>query len=281
MPTKGTLVSMLAVSMLATLICSAALGQETKAQQKCINKLNKNTCKVAAKQGKENFGCVKAARKGTATAACLTLDAKSKVLKARTKTTDAETKLDCLGANAPDFGYTTAASANDAAQSNEVGLFMDVYGTSDPTAVISTAKATGKCQAAVTKGVEKLIATKWKQYVLCKKKTLKAGFMSAGALEQCLDGDPNSVTADPKGKIAKRVLKLNDIITVKKCAAETVSSTFPGSCSAVTLNGLAFCLDARAECRLCLAINAIDGLNVNCDMFDDGTSNESCFGSIG
>jgi len=281
MPTKGTLVSMLAVFALTTLMGGAVLGQETKGQQKCINKLNKNTCKVAAKQGKENFGCVKAARKGTATAACLTLDAKSKVMKARTKTTDSETKLDCLGANAPDIGYTTAASANDAAQNNEVGLFMDVYGTSDPTAVISTAKATGKCQAAVTKGVEKLIATKWKQYLICKKKTLKAGSMTAAALEQCLEGDPNSVVADPKGKIAKRVMKLDNVITVKKCAAETVSSTFPGACSGVALSGLAFCLDARAECRLCLAINAIDGLNVNCDLFDDGMSNESCFGSIG
>jgi len=281
MPPKGTLVSILAVSALATLISSAALGQESKAQQKCINKLNKNTCKVAAKQGKENFGCVKAARKGTATAACLTLDAKGKVMKARTKTTDDETKFDCLATNAPDFGYTTGASGNDAAQNNEVGLFMDVYGSSDPTAVISTAKATGKCQAAVTKGVEKLIATKWKQYLLCKKKTLKAGFMSAAALEQCLNGDPNSVAADPKGKIAKRVTKLDNAITVKKCAAETVSSTFPGRCSTASLSTLAFCLDALAECRLCLAINAIDGLNVDCDLFDDNSANESCFGSIG
>jgi hypothetical protein len=278
MATKGTLVMTVAVSALALLMGGAALGQlQNRAQRKCINKLNKDTCKVAAKQGKENFSCVKAARKGTATAGCLTLDAKGKVGKAKTKTVNDESKNDCLAANAPNFGYTSAASGNGAAQNREVELFVDVYGTSDPTAVISAAKATGKCQAAVTKGLEKLIATKWKQYVSCKKKTLKGGAMNASALEACLTGDPNSVFADPKGKIAKAVAKLNTIITVKKCSAETVASTFPGACSGSTLATLAACLDVRAECRLCLALNGIDGLSANCDLFDDGLSNESCF----
>jgi hypothetical protein len=278
MANKGALVTTVAVSALALLMSGAAFGQvQRKEQRKCINKLNKDTSKVAAKQGKANFGCVKAARKGIATSACLTLDPKSKVANAKTKTTDDESKHDCLATNAPNFGYTNASSGNSAAQNGEVDLFVDVYGTSDPTAVISSAKSTGKCQAAVTKGIEKVIAAKWKQYVSCKKQTLKGGAMAASALAACLDGDPNSVTADPKSKIAKTLAKLDNVITVKKCAAETVSTTFPGACSGASPASLAFCLDVRAECRLCLAINSIDGLSVDCDLFDDGMANSSCF----
>lgn len=277
MDTHRAVVSLLAASMLALFMTDTAVAQQSKAQQKCINKLNKDTRKVAAKQGKENFSCVKQARKGAAAAGCLTLDPKGTVADAKQKTNDDETKHECLAANAPGFGYSDSTTGNNAAQSAEIDLFVDVYGTSDPTMVISSAKTTGKCQAAVTKDIEKLIATKWKTYLKCKKKTLKAGATSVAALEACLSGDPNSVAADPKGKISKRLAKLDNDITTKKCTAEVVSTTFPGDCSGSALAGLAACLDARVECRFCLAVVAIDELTSSCDLFDDGMSNESCF----
>jgi hypothetical protein len=267
--------SAVAATAFAVIVVGSAFAQESGDQQKCINGLNKDTCKVAAAQGKENKGCVKEGTKGTATSGCLTADAKGKVAKKKTKTTDDETKNGCLGANAPDFGYTTGSSGNTAAMTEEVNLFDDVYGTTDPTAVISTDKLTGGCQSAMTKDLEKLIAAKWKQYVSCKKASLKAGALNAAALEACLQGDPNSVAADPKGKIGKKFAKFAGDIT-KKCPAVAVNTTFPGSCNAETLTTLPTCLDRLAECRLCLAINAIDGLSVDCDLFDDGLANASC-----
>ena len=54
------------------------------------------------------------------------------------------------------------------------------------------------------------------------------------------------------------------------------ANVFPGECSGATTGTLAGCLDERVECRVCLAINAIDGLSVDCDLFDDGAANSSC-----
>ena len=261
----------LGAALFAVMLASSALGQvQSTEQQKCINALNKNTCKVAAKQGKENFACVRAGTKGTASPLCLSADSKGKVGNAAAKTTADESNNDCLGVNAPDFGYAPAGAGNAAAILEEQKLFEDTYGTTDPTAVISTTKVNAQCQLAVTKDLEKLIAAKWKVYVKCKKNVLKNGAISAAALEACLA----SVPADPK--VVAKINKLNADIS-NKCGPPVVISTlFPGDCAGETLATLGSCLEARAECRICQALNITDDLSVNCDLFDDGIANGSC-----
>jgi hypothetical protein len=273
MSTNYRLASAAAAALFAVMVSSAAFGQaQNKDQQKCINKLNKDTCKVAAAQGKENSGCVKSAGKGAVSPACLLLDSKGKVGKKTSKTTADETKGVCLTTNAPSFGYTPAASANKPPVNEEVNLFRDVYGQTDPNGVISTVKATNKCQAAMTKDLEKLIATKWKQYLSCKKNALKNGAINIAALLACLQGDPNSVAADPKGKILKAAGKIGSDFT-KKCTGVDTNVAFPGKCAGLTGAALQNCLDRLAECRLCLAVDAIDNMNFDCDLFDDGDPN--------
>jgi len=39
---------------------------------------------------------------------------------------------------------------------------------------------------------------------------------------------------------------------------------------------LATCIDQRVECRICLTLNAVDNMAVDCDSFDDGQVNLSC-----
>jgi len=279
----GRVTSAVAASLLSTMIGASAFGQvQTTDQQKCINTLNKDTSKVAATQGKENAACVKNGTKGTATANCLTADSKQKVAKATAKTSQDETKNACLTTSLPSFGYSGATIGNQASQVAEIDLFRDTYGTSDPTTVISTAAAEGRCQSAVTKDLEKLVAAKRKQYVACKKKALKIGASNASALEACIGvpapgtPDPNSIQADPKGKIGGSVTKLSSDTSANCAPPVVIATTFPGACSGSTAGALAACLDARAECRACLAINATDNLNVNCDLFDDGAPNGSC-----
>ena len=251
---------------------------QTGDQQKCLNTLNKDTCKVAATQGKENSACVKAGNKATAPAGCLALDGKGKVAKTKSKTTADETKNDCLGANAPGFGYSSGAIGNAAAQSAEIDLYNDTYGTTVLPGPISTAKLEGGCQATVTKDLEKIAATKWKEFVSCKKAALKAGGAAKAALENCVT--PGGIAADAKGKIAKTLSKLGADIA-SKCLGVNVATTFPGVCSGSTLGGLPACLDARAECRVCQALNTTDNLTVNCDLFDDGLANGSCPSPLG
>jgi hypothetical protein len=269
-----TRILLLAVTItLPTLAGNSAFGQvQSKGQQKCINTLNKDTCKVAATQGKNNAACVKNATKGSPSATCVPNDASGKVAGTEAKTTADEGKNLCTGANAPNFGYGGSGTGNTAAVGAEINLFGDTYGTADTTGVISTASAPGKCQSAVTKDLEKVIATKWKEYLKCKKSALSTA-TGAAALEPCVTG----LTGD--AKVVGTVSKL-DADVQKNCGTPvSIASAFPGECSGSTLTGpsaLAACLDQRAECRICQALNAIDGLSVNCDLFDDGISNASC-----
>jgi hypothetical protein len=269
-----------AVAVFAVLVGSAAFGQaQSSNQQKCINTLNKDTAKVAATQGKNDSGCVKSATKGSPSATCVPSDGSGKVAAVEAKAASDETKNGCLGANAPSFGYAGVTAGTTAAVAAEVNLFFDTYGTTSTVGVISTAKVDAKCQSAVTKDLEKIIATKWKQYVSCKKNTLKNGATSAAALEACLSGDPNSIAADPKQKISKAVTKLSGDIG-RDCgtsaAIVSIAADFPGGCSGSTTGTLAGCLDTKAECRICLALNATDGLSEDCELFDDGVANGSC-----
>jgi hypothetical protein len=261
--------SVVAASTLALLIGSSAFGQvQGKGQAKCINTLNKDTCKVAATAGKNNSGCVKNATKGTPSATCVPNDGSGKVAGTQAKTTADETKNLCTTTNAPNFGYGGASTGNTAAQDAEVNLFSDTYGSTDTTGVISTDKTIGKCQSGATKDLEKLIATKWKTYLKCKKTAL-ATATDATALAACAA----SVQAD--AKVTGTITKLGADIG-KNCSAVTIATAFPGSCSASTAMNLNTCLDQRAECRFCEALNSIDGLGINCDLFDDATANGSC-----
>jgi hypothetical protein len=254
----------------------SALAQLTKDEQGCINAMNKALGKVAKTQGKEGSSCVKNASKGKEAnpQACLTADPKDKVSKAKAKTLADETKK-CSGAV---VGYTSGATVNQTAGDNELALMEDIFGADlDP--VISTNKLEGGCQAAVIKRVQKIVDTKLKEFGKCKKAILKAGADTAGELEDCVDnpGQTGSIADDEKGKIGKAITKLGDDIT-KKCPGVNVAATFPGECSGSLTAG---CLDALAECRVCLMINEADGLNVDCTAFSGipcppGATNHKC-----
>ncbi len=286
--------AMLFSAAAALLLASSAWGQpQSKDQQKCINKLNKDGIKVEAQQGKDNTECVKRKANdelgpsGTGTQAedCITSDIKSKVSKKQGKTSADDSKF--CGVDVPDFGYTGSANVNDAAQQAEYDLIHDIFGNPIDSGLYSKNPNVFEavCQRNVVNRVEKLIQTMGREFVKCKKNALKTkklpyltGAASASDLNACVDdaGTPNSVEADTKGKIAKRVQNLQDTIT-KQCESSGVSATsFPNLCNGLTNTALRDCLNARARCRFCLMANDMDGLSVDCDAFDDGLSNTSC-----
>lgn len=258
---------------------------QTGTQQACLNAVNKDGAAVFKTQGKEHLGCLKGAGKGALTGtaqACLTADGKGKVAKAKGKTTADATKS-C--GTPPSFGFTSAATANTAAQQADLDLVADVYGANLDAAVVSCGsnKAGCACQQKISKSVEALAAVKLATFVACKKATLKAGATSSTALTDCVQnaGTPGSIEADTKGKIAKARTGLNAAI-VKSCDGPNVTAgAFPGACTGLTGGSLGTCLDTRVECRVCQAINEIDGLFVNCDLFDNGVADASCASGTG
>ena len=274
----------------AVLLLVSGLGAyaqlQSGGQQACLNAVNKNGAAVFKTQGKEHLGCLKGAGKGALTGtaqACLTADTGGKVAKAKTKTTAAATKS-C--GTAPNFGFTGATTVNASAQQADVDLVADIYGANLDAAVIncSASKAGCTCQQKVSKDLEGLAAAKLATFVACKKAVLKAGATSSSALADCVNNGAmtGSITNDSKGKISKVFGKLIDDI-IKACDTPNVTAgAFPGNCNGVGIGGaLALCLDRQVECRVCQAINEIDGLFVNCDLFDNGVADATCLSGTG
>jgi hypothetical protein len=281
-PTRPTVA---AAYFLLLVSAPAAFGQvQSTAQQNCITKLNKDGAAVAGAQGKENVACVKNAGKNklTGTAqACLTADAKSKV-QAKKNATIADDAADC--GTAPGFGYTGATAVNASAVQGKLDLVADIFGANLDAAVIDcdTSNAGCGCQSKVIKDVEKLAKTKLGEFLKCKKQVLKDGASSTAALAACVDsaGTAGSIAADTKGKVQKSRDKLVADIGAA-CDTPGVTGAFPASCTSLSGAALGDCLDARVECRVCQIINEMDGLFVNCDLFDDGSVNGSCASGAG
>jgi pimeloyl-ACP methyl ester carboxylesterase len=265
-------------------------------QQKCINALNKDGAKVASKQGKENTACIKNAGKGKlppmqSVTECLSADTKSKVAAAKEKTQSDFAKK-CV-ASPPTFGIptgTVVATVNDAAMGVSLALLTDLFGSDLDAAILDCAidDAGCQCQQAVSKRYQKILEAKLREFRKCKKNALKAGkepfllgAMSAADLEKCVD-DPataGSIADDIKGKIDKRVAQLGGDIA-KKCTGVDTQLAFPGVCAGLTGNALRDCIDVQVECRVCLMLNVMDNLDVDCDAFDDGEGNGSCVVAI-
>src|SRR5688572_30712422 len=165
------------VSVLLTAGAPPARAQDlTKDEQTCVNALNKAGAKVASTQGKENSGCVKAGGSenldNPTVDACIAADNKGKVAGAQSKTTDAQLSK-CAGVT-PDFGFTSAAVINAAAESEEVSLVQAIFGNPVHPNIL-TDNDGAKCQASVAKSYEKLASTRMKAFNACKKDGIKTG----------------------------------------------------------------------------------------------------------
>ncbi len=242
-----------------------ASAQLDKQETKCANSINKGAAKVAKAQAGDNASCVKNGSKGKLTTSietCLTGDVKGKVAKAISKIKTG----DCSGA--PSFlpGLVTSSSAiGDIMKEKDLELIHDIFG-SDLDQSVSTDKAAGKCQAAIAKAVGKCQDAKLGTFNGCKKSKLKAADTD---IEGCL-GTGAGTIEDTKGKIAKKCG--GDFDIGKKCGGQDLNALLPG----LAPNVGAGSIDVAIECRVCLALNALDGLGRDCDLFDDGLANGSC-----
>ena len=258
--------------LVAGLVACAPTPASTD-QQKCVNAMNKAYAKLAKTQGKEIEKCIKDGPKGKLPGTieeCTTADVKLKVSKAMQKTIDTEIKK-CP--EAPTFAKSDAATVNQAAVDRELELAHQIFGADIDAAVT----AESKCQQKTYKQARKCVDTQLKEFIKCKKSGLKGKeapggadlpFDDTGDLELCLGHDP-------KGKILKACdTKVTDTI-VKSCVLGPISGSLPG-CGTDDSVAAKDCVQAAATCRVCLGLNAADGMAINCDAIDDGTVNGTC-----
>jgi cysteine-rich repeat protein len=251
----------------------------TKAQQACVNEMNKNGAKVNKAQLKENETCLKDHQKGKLTTTfevCTTDDRQEKVDKAQDKAVLGEAKKCSSLAVPPPFAYTDAATVNQNAVGRALALAHAIFGGPPvEDAVLATKvgdKGTAKCQLGMLKGASKLENTVLKEINKAKKEAINLESVnSASALETVLTG---ILTANDK--IAKAGVKFVKGVE-KKCASlQDPAAAFPGACADPDLGVVEGCVIAAARCQACLKINAFDDLNLGCDDLDDGAANMSC-----
>ena len=261
----------LSLTAAAVLALAAPAFALNKDQQACVNGINKAGAKVATTQGKDNSACIKAAGSenliNPTTDDCVIADNKGKVQGAESKTID--TQASKCGGSPPSFGYTSAATVNTAAISEELALLHDVFGNTVHTAMLTDNDGAG-CQASVSKSYEKLGTTRLKAFNACKKTLLKDN-PSANAINlQACTAD------DTKQKVSGARTKLGETV-VSKCDGVTLATAFPGcSAQAGDATALTNCIARKVECRMCLMTNAMDGISTACDTHDDGLLNATC-----
>ncbi|MEE8142497.1 MAG: hypothetical protein V3T77_05310, partial [Planctomycetota bacterium] len=269
-----------------------ATAQQTPSEQKCTNALNKNGSKVSKDMSKQAESCLKNFGKGKPLSPdvsvdtleeCVLDDPKDKIQKRKDRT---ESAFDQFCDPLPGFGATDPNTVNDAAMAKELNILRDIFGSdldlvaiaeSDPSFTDpGDARDASKCQRKVLKAVFKCQQAKMKEFLKCKKAGLKdLSIFDASGLEACYEGaDPINISkkcTSPNGGIFKAVFKKCDKVDQRAFLSEL----FPG-CVTDDSFGLAACLDRIVECRFCQYANAADGLNRDCDLFDDGQANGSC-----
>lgn len=261
-----------------TILAGAAPGAaqvQSAKQAKCVTAMNDAAAKVVKAQMGAARKCLKGASSGRLVPGqtaqqCLGADNGAKVARAAMAT--AAKAASVCKPPLPDFGHAPASTVSAAAVTGALGTFGDVFGADldDAAILAATDKAGAKCQAAVAKAVDTLLATLLGELRGCKKAGLKSSAIpSAAALAACLD----AIDGDARGKVARARAKLAATLT-GTCATTTLATAFPGDCAAAS--DVPACIAARSRCHVCNTFTRADALDADCDLFDDALGNASC-----
>jgi hypothetical protein len=235
--------------------------------------MNKAAEKASRAQRKQVDSCIRDATRlgGIDVVSCIDDPTAKKLLSALSKISKTDSKS-C--GDTPDFGYVGGDTVKSVVLGQELALVVDIFGGNLNSSIQDEATdlAGARCQAAIAKAYDKVMATRLKEFNTCKKRAMKAGTVQSAAElgTMCL----GAVEADAKNKIAKSFTKLATQF-VKRCGSVTnPAALFPGSCASAP--DLLSCFEQRAACRTCLELSGIDGLSEDCERFDNGIVDGSC-----
>jgi hypothetical protein len=250
--------------------------------------MNKNGEKVNKAQLKENERCLRAYQAGNLNQptyeACINADEKGRVQRAEKRTMDREVrKCDSLD-EPPPFAYTNWETVNPAAVAGARELVYWIFGgppvSDDDLVTRAENKQLARCQLEMLKRGDRLENIVLKEVNKAKKQAIKDASVTSDA---ALEAELENVFI-----LNKRITGAQDRLVRhvdRKCSVlQTPPSTvFPGECGDVDTNsGLSHlrqvevCVIGAARCEACLKINAFDGLDMDCEIADDGVDNGSC-----
>lgn len=250
---------------------------QSRAQQRCIDTLNRGLALVARTQWLEQLRCAKAYAKAKepSASACIAADSKQKLAKALGALARSAAKR-CV--EVPDFGPSSPEAIGALAIAGPRALAGDLLGDLDAGLALEAAdRARSRCQLSVLRSIRSCHETRLFEFRRCKKLGLRDGTIaSASSLAGCL-------SADAKGKVASACDHPGDEpdgirrALAAACVDEGVdlAAAFAG-CAATGAESVHACAAQRASCQACRALVAADGLPADCDLLDDGQTNGSC-----
>lgn len=256
----------LVVSAIVPFLSLSTAAAQTADPRSCISGLNKAGAKAASAAQSDASYCAKLTYRfdlpvGMSPQACLSADLRGKVGKASTHVSTVDA-AHC--APPPSFGYAGAATVSAAGRMLALDLVADLFGTDVGAGVFGF-----PCQTRLLRNVAKLTDAQLDEFRRCKKAGLTDGtIVDAASLAGCLA----AITTDPTGKVGDALARLAD--DDARCNLSSHDQLFPGRC--VFSNDFLSCVDVRARCRVCEALNRMDALAMDCEAFDDGLANGSC-----
>jgi hypothetical protein len=267
--------------------------KQRRPQRRCLNSLAEAGAAVARAQARDAGACLHAFARGRinrlgrdaqprTAEACLTNDVDGNVARALMSTLvrDAQ-RCQARPEQLPDFAYRGGGPVNGAARSQTAALVEDLFGPNLDAVLVSkdVAPASAACQKGVVEASEDVLDTGVRLAVRSKRRALRGmaqpPVQSAAQLELALLDD---FARDKRKRLTRARERLQRTLGERCVGVESSLPTlFPGVCSAATnLAELSDCADRAALCRLCQAQNAMDGLALDCDLFDDGVPDLSC-----
>ncbi len=303
----------LILGLAATVVAQGA--PPDAAQSACMQSIDRSAATLAKSQGREVRGCVTLATRGKlgteppTLELCITSDANDKVARSVKKAVGDEIKR-CVPADLPTFGipalagayappaeknaydanvHTTYVGGMDEAVIGAQTVFAgDLLGSDRDGAVrLGRLDAAGaRCQVKVFKSALQCFESKRKLYGKCKLGLLKNGTASnTGQINAaCLQSGANftGILSDATRIQAKCTKKIAATLT-DECPGVDLGLVFPGPCS--TRDGsnsdFADCVVERINCRYCQELNVSNASGLDCDVFDDGSDNNSCNNLLG
>jgi hypothetical protein len=263
-------------------------------QRRCLNGLAEAGERVARAQGRDAGACLHAFARGQVerlgrgaqprtAEACLTNDVSGDVARALDRTLRRDSRR-CLARpeQLPDFAYRGAGPVNGAARGQTEALAEDLFGPDLDGVLVSVGAAPGSaaCQEALAESSGEVLDAGARLAAQAKREALRgergaAPVASADALELAL---LDAFARDPRGRLARARAHLQREVVDHCVGAESpFAALFPGVCAGAMGTGeLAACADRASLCRLCQALNAMDGLDLDCDGFDDAVPNLTC-----
>ncbi len=273
----------------------------TEAQDRCNKTASGSFTTVAKKAAKEVGWCVDQAAAGALTEdvdACFEDDPRGRIESAIDEV-DPRLGRHCRGYDAkgfneyPFFGVPDAGSGGATGSAEDViylrasraavAMAEDLFGD-DPEASLFTGDAAERsCQAGAWRRVRKCELRLLRGFEICKRRGLKGGkasklyegasddpFASDADLEPCVGFDPDGSVEEAcsAAAIGERL--------AGACEGAAVGALFPGIGTPADSGAVASSVARLSRCRTCQALNAVNGMEADCDLADDDSDNDSC-----